>query len=158
MPGENDFAGTFPELADQWHPTKNGALCPESVTAYSNKKVWWLCERGHDYQAAISDRAKGKGCPYCAGRKIWKGFNDLTTLDPELAEQWHPKLNGDLTPEMVTLGSHKKVWWQCPVGHIWKAVVASRAGKQRTGCPVCAGRVREDRQEHYIALEAKERI
>ena len=56
-----------------------------------------------------------------------------------MAAQWHPTLNGGLTPEMVTTGSNRKVWWQCPLGHVWKAVIYSRAGAQRCGCPVCAG-------------------
>lgn len=51
-----------------------------------------------------------------------------------------PTLNGGLTPEMVTAGSNRKVWWQCPLGHTWKAVVYSRAGSQRCGCPICAGK------------------
>ena len=47
-----------------------------------------------------------------------------------------------LTPEMVTAGSHKKAWWQCSYGHVWKATIYSRAGVQQCGCPVCAGRTR----------------
>lgn len=92
--------------------------------------------------AVASRTAEGRGCPVCAGRSVLPGFNDLRTKQPQLAEQWHPTLNGSLTPEMVTTGSHKKVWWQCSVGHVWKAVVYSRAGKAQSGCPVCAGRVR----------------
>ena len=156
--GENDFASAFPDIAKQWHPTENGTLRPEEVTPYSNKKAWWLCEQGHDYQSAISDRAKGKGCPYCAGRKIWIGFNDLATREPDLAKQWQQELNGELTPQMVTPGSNKTVWWQCSVGHIWKAVVSSRTGKRRRGCPVCSGKVKEFRQVRYDALEEKGRI
>lgn len=47
--------------------------------------------------------------------------------------------------EQVTAGSHRKIWWQCPEGHVWKAVIYSRAGPQKTGCPVCAGTVRRRR-------------
>ena len=66
---------------------------------------------------------KGVGCPYCAGRKVLVGFNDLETLEPELAPQWHPSLNGTLTPRMVTTGSHQKVWWQCEKFRVWEATV-----------------------------------
>ena len=52
------------------------------------------------------------------------GFNDLSTMEPEIAAQWHPTLNGSLTPQMVTAGSHKKVWWLCAEGHVWKAAIA----------------------------------
>ena len=85
---------------------------------------------------------RGCGCPYCAGRKVLPGFNDLATADPRVAAQWHPTLNGSLTPEAVTAGSRKKVWWVCPEGHVWKAAVYARAGSWKSGCPVCAGRVR----------------
>ena len=150
IPGENDLASQFPEIAAQWHPTRNGALTPEKLTAYSNKKVWWRCSLGHDYQASVGARTtSGSGCPYCTGRKVLPGFNDLAALEPEVAAQWHPTLNGALTPEMVTARSHRKVWWECPSGHIWKAVIYSRAGPQKCGCPVCAGKVRPERAERY---------
>lgn len=71
------------------------------------------------------------------------GFNDLATREPLLSKQWHPKLNGSLTPEMFTVGSHRKVWRRCHEGHVWRAVIYSRAGPKRSGCPVCAGRVSE---------------
>lgn len=67
--------------------------------------------------AAVSARTmNGSGCPYCAGRKVLAGFNDLATREPEIAKQWHPTLNGTLTPQMVTVGSHKKAWWAVPRG------------------------------------------
>lgn len=98
--------------------------------------------------------ASGSGCPYCAGRKVLAGFNDLATREPLLAKQWHPKLNGSLTPEMVTPGSHRKVWWQCHEGHAWRAVIYSRTGPKRSGCPVCAGRVRERKERYELSVQA----
>ena len=71
-----------------------------------------------------------------------------------LLTQWHPAKNGALTPQMVTAGSHKRAWWTCAEGHIWKAVIYSRAGPQRRGCPVCAGRVCPERQERYRGILA----
>lgn len=140
-PGENDLASLFPKFASQWHREKNGALRPEQVTPNSNRRVWWRCSLGHEWQAVVAARtSNGSGCPYCAGRKVLAGFNDLATREPLLAKQWHPKLNGSLTPEMVTPGSHRKVWWQCPDGHVWRAVIYSRSGPQKSGCPICAGR------------------
>ena len=147
LTGFNDLACRFPDVAAQWHPTLNGDLAPAHVSSYSNRKVWWRCPLGHEYQAAVSARTmSGSGCPYCAGKKVLAGFNDLAAVEPHIAAQWHPTLNGALTPEMVTPGSHKKVWWLCPEGHTWKAVIHSRAGPQKCGCPVCAGRVRYPRQ------------
>jgi len=153
-PGENDLATIFPNLVPQWHPTKNGSMTPQSVTAFSNRKAWWICDRGHEFQTIIAYRATtSTGCPYCTNRKVLPGFNDLGTKEPLVAAQWHPTLNGALTPQMVTVGSRKKVWWQCSAGHVWKAIVYSRAGSQKCGCPVCAGRVKPNRsiQQTYSA-------
>lgn len=148
---ENDLATTHPLLAAQWHPSNNGALLPQQVAPTSNRRVWWLCELGHSYQAAVSARTMhGSGCPYCAGKRVLAGFNDLATLRPELASQWEPSLNGTLRPEMVTCGSHRKVWWQCPEGHVWKAMICSRAGPQKCGCPVCAGKAKRRRPCYLI--------
>ncbi len=162
IPGENDLASLFPAIAAQWHPTRNGGLTPEKLTPYSNKKAWWLCPLGHEYTAAVAARITDRsGCPYCAGRKVLPGFNDLATLEPKVAAQWHPTLNGALTPEQVTTGSHKKVWWECPNGHIWKAVIYSRAGpgSRKCGCPVCAGRIQPERTERYrLAMAEHEKF
>lgn len=139
LAGENDLATLYPDIAAQWDEEKNGVLHPNNVTAGSNRRVWWKCEKGHSYRAMIAQRVqRGDGCPYCANRKVLPGFNDLATAAPLVAKQWHESLNGALTPEMVTAGSPKKAWWQCSYGHAWKANIYSRAGVQQCGCPVCA--------------------
>lgn len=156
IPGYNDFASRYPAIAAQWHPGKNEALRPESCAPASNRRVWWLCPAGHEYQAAISARTvNGSNCPYCAGKKVLAGFNDLASNEPELAKQWHPSLNGTTTPDMVTTGSKRKVWWQCEEGHVWKTAVYSRTGTQKSGCPVCSGRRKEVYQEKYASLAAQ---
>jgi len=57
-------------------------------------------------------------------------------LKPGLAREWHALKNPDLTPEEVTPGSGKKVWWICKEGHEWEAVIYSRS--RGSGCPVCS--------------------
>ena len=59
-----------------------------------------------------------------------------------LAAEWDAEKNAPLTPEQVTIGSHQEVFWRCPHGHSWKAVVYSRTGARPSGCSVCAGRTR----------------
>lgn len=141
VPGENDLESYDPELARQWCREKNGTLSPDSVSAYSNRQVWWQCELGHQWKAPIFSRTfSKKGCPYCSNRKLLVGFNDLKTLEPLVAAQWHPTKNEALEPTMVMPGSSKRVWWKCTDGHEWKAVVYSRTGSQKCGCPVCAGK------------------
>lgn len=136
IPGQNDLATVNPDLAAQWHPIKNGALTPIRVTAGSSKKVWWLCDKGHEWEAVIDSRSRGSGCPICSGRKLLPGFNDLATVDPDLASQWHPTKNGDLRPQDVFPGKHTLVWWQCEKGHEWQAGIFKR--RKGAGCPVCS--------------------
>ena len=143
LPEETSLAAEYPSIAKEWDAAKNVPLLPTQVISGTRRKVWWRCEKGHSYRAVIAQRVqRGDGCPYCANRKVLPGFNDLATAAPLVAKQWHESLNGALTPEMVTTGSHKKAWWQCSYGHVWKATIYSRAGVQQCGCPVCAGRTK----------------
>jgi len=135
----NCLATLNPEIALQWHPIKNEGLTPFDVTCGSGEKVYWLCpDCNESYDAIISDRTRkdSTGCPYCAGKKVCLG-NCLATLRPDLALQWHPALNKDLTPFNVTCGSSKKAFWICDKGHKWEAKINNRAGKNKTGCPEC---------------------
>jgi len=135
IPGETDLATLNPALAAEWHPTKNGDLKATDVTLHSNKKVWWQCKLGHEWQATVNNRSYGKDCPYCAGRYAIPGETDLATLNPALAAEWHPTKNGNLKATDVTLHSNKRVWWQCKLGHKWKATVNDRS--QGNSCPYC---------------------
>lgn len=156
VPGENDLASHYPEIAAEWDTEKNKPLTPDQVSVYSNRRVWWKCALGHEWKTAVYTRTHAaSGCPYCSGRLVLAGFNDLATLVPEVAAQWHPTLNGDLTPQMVTPGSKKRAWWICPEGHVWRAIIGSRAGARRCGCPVCAGKVKSARQGRYAKMVAE---
>jgi hypothetical protein len=135
--GETDLATTNPDLAAEWNPMQNGDLTPRDVMSGSHKKAWWLCAAGHEWQAAIFSRAKGFGCPVCAGQRVDKGMNDLETKNPDLARQWHPAKNGDVSPRDVMSGSHKKAWWLCAAGHEWEAIIKNR--DTGAGCPICSG-------------------
>ena len=135
--GVNDLATVNSKLASEWHPTKNKSLTASDVTSSSNRRVWWQCEKGHEWQAMIYDRSNGCGCPICSGHQVLIGYNDLATVNPKLSSEWHPTKNGSLMPSCVTSGSDKKVWWQCKNGHEWQAVISSR--KNGYGCPLCAG-------------------
>jgi len=139
LTGYSDLATRFPDAAAQWHPTRNGELTPDQVTAGSRKRVWWCCEQGHAWEAVVNDRtSNGNGCPVCAGRQVLAGYNDLVTTSPDIAAQWHPTRNGDLTPDQVTTGSRKRVWWQCEEGHEWGTAVSNRTHRG-SGCPVHTG-------------------
>ena len=130
-----------PKLVSEWHPTKNKDLKPEDFTLGSDKKVWWKCPEGndHEWKAVVKNRSiNGTRCPFCSGHKASKS-NNLLALNPKLASEWHPTKNGDLKPENFTLGSSKKVWWQCSrdEDHEWEATIANRSKSKGSGCRFC---------------------
>ena len=135
----NNLLLNNPDLASEWHPTKNGDLTADKVSVTSGKTVWWKCPKGddHEWRASVCDRSKG-GCPFCSGKKPSKNYN-LKVINPEVSKQWHPTKNGELTAENVSPNSGKKVWWQCPEGadHQWASVVSYR--NKNIGCPFCTG-------------------
>jgi hypothetical protein len=70
-----------------------------------------------------------------------KEKKSLAETHPEIAKQWHLQKNGDLTPNDVTPGSGKKVWWKCEKGddHVW--VASPKHRKNGTNCPICSNRI-----------------
>jgi DNA-directed RNA polymerase subunit RPC12/RpoP len=69
---ENSLAAVNPEVAKEFHPTKNPGLTADMLTASSGKLVWWLCSVcGHEWQTSPAHRnSDGSGCPerYRKGR------------------------------------------------------------------------------------------
>ena len=136
--GFNDLLTLNPVLADQWDYEKN-TLKPSEVTLSSDKRAWWICEKGHSWQTSIHHRQRGSGCPYCSGREAITGENDLATVRPDIAAEWDCEKNGVLKAERLLPQSNKKVWWKCKCEYSWRTPVYRRyAG---SGCPACAGDV-----------------
>ena len=105
-----------------------------------NDRYIWNCRLDHDFICSIQERLSGRKCPYCLNKKVLKGFNDLATTHPEIASFWNDELN-EITPDSVTAGSDKKVWWRCTNGedHSFQAEVFRL--KSGRGCSICAGKV-----------------
>ena len=40
---KKSLAETHPEVAKQWHPTKNDNLLPEDIPHKVNYRLWWQC-------------------------------------------------------------------------------------------------------------------
>ena len=138
---------TWPAQIRSWPPSgirQRTAHLPRmtsrpTATGASGGSARW----GHEYPASVGSRnSMGSGCPYCTSRKVLRGFNDLATVEPKVAKEWAQDMNGLLTPSMVTTGSHKRVWWRCAEGHVWRAVIFTRARGKFVGCPVCSGRAK----------------
>lgn len=137
------LAARCPKLAREWHLEKNGKLRPRDILPGSNRKVWWRCsrDRTHEWQSVINKRVSGSRCPFCARRLIARdGTNSLAREAPKISREWHPTKNGNLNPNTILAGSHRRVWWKCPKGpdHEWEASVVKRVRSGR-GCPFCSG-------------------
>jgi hypothetical protein len=147
-----------PDIAAQWHPTKNGALSPIDVSVGSRRQVWWICPRGdeHVWQASVADRTRF-GCPYCSGHKTAPSMS-LAARYPKLAREWHRQKNGRLRSQDVLPGSNRKVWWRClrDRSHEWQAVVNKRL--PRGDCPFCSGRSIAADGKNSLAAAAPELV
>ena len=138
---EKKYVSDNAQLMAEWDWKKNNALGfnPQILTQGCHTKVWWICPKGHSYDAQIKNRVVGNGCSYCAGKKVLKGYNDLETFYPEVASEWIYQKNGDLTPTTVAFASNKKVWWACKnCGGEYEAIIANRTLRE-SSCPYCAG-------------------
>ncbi|MBT4035061.1 MAG: zinc-ribbon domain-containing protein [Candidatus Marinimicrobia bacterium] len=141
IPGES-LKEKYPDVASQWHPTRNDFLKPSDVFPHAGFKVWWQCEKGHEWETTIDHRTgkSNTSCPECyklKPRTVKIPFDNLlSTKHPNLVSEWHPIKNGELKPNMVGYGSHRKVWWICNDGHEWLARIDSRS--RGNGCPYCS--------------------
>lgn len=132
---------TNPELEKEWDYERNNklGLDPQLLFSGSNKEAYWICPKRHSYKSYISNRAlKKTGCTYCSGQAVLKKFNDLATTNPSLLKEWDYEKNNKLglDPQNLMKGSHKEVYWICPLGHKYKRDIRSRTvGK---GCTVCS--------------------
>lgn len=159
IPGKNDLLTLYPEIAKLWHPTLNAPLLPSEVSAHNHNKYYWLCPKGHTWEASpgslVQNRKKSMscGCSVCNGKTIVKGINDLASQAPEIADQWDYIKNEQLglTPETVSAFSGRVVYWIGKCGHRWPARIGDRVRKH-TGCKYC------DKKEHLTGVNDLETV
>lgn len=134
---QRSFREAHPILASQWHPTMNRGLTADEVPASYAGRVWWICDQSHQWAIRANRRTQyDSGCPVCANKQVRPGVNDLETLDPELAAEWHPTANGVVTPDVVAPGYKTDVMWRPPnCGHEFSRAPILRRSDRR--CPVC---------------------
>jgi len=144
----NSLQARYPELTNEWHPTKNENLKPDQFSVSSGQQVWWICRKFnchqkclHEWRTSINNRTGlSRGCPFCSipAKRICE-HNSLQARYPEIANEWHPTENENLKPNKFSVSSNKIVWWQClkkPNHRPWFAAITSRTSR-KTGCPTC---------------------
>jgi hypothetical protein len=139
---KDNLAVTHPQIAAQWHPSRNNGPGPEEYTHGSNEVVIWLCQTSaaHWYPQRIDRKVAGYGCSLCSSRQLVLRVNDLATTDPLLVMEFHPTLNGAKNPELMFAGNEPYYWKCLAAGHVKKQNVPNR--RKSRGCVDCE---REDR-------------
>jgi hypothetical protein len=61
----NERLITSSDLRKEWHLTRNSGLNLRNLPPGFSEKVWWICEEGHEWQATVKSRTRGRGCPDC---------------------------------------------------------------------------------------------
>jgi hypothetical protein len=136
------------ELMKDYNYKKNKNIDINRITFGSNKKVWWKCHIcGYEWQTTVVNRAGSlkRGCPKCSRIKasmnhsLTRAYhNNISKLYPNIAAEWHPTKNGNLTPDKISYGSEKKVWWKCSwCKQEWECAVNKRTTRG-CGCPNCS--------------------
>lgn len=142
---KNSFGENYPDLAKEWHPTKNGDITPYMVAQHSGINVWFLCARcGNEYEMAVCDKVRGRTCRACAAKDLGaskmkpsKG-ESFADVCPDAARAWHPTENVGMTPYDVKPYSNKRFWWKCvECGHEWMTSVSHMTRKGNPYCKDC---------------------
>ncbi|MFG2162852.1 zinc-ribbon domain-containing protein [Streptomyces olivaceus] len=136
--GDESLAATHPAVAQEWDFQANGALTPRQVSASTSALSWWVCPLGDRYPCAPRERAGGRGCSVCSGKRV-SSRTSLASCRPDLAAEYMPQ--GGRGADTIGVGSHARVLWRCGAcAHQWRAVLRSRT-RGGAGCPACAGKV-----------------
>lgn len=147
------FLSDVPELLTKWDFDKNASnnIFPDKITLGSNKNVWWHCSKNHSWQDTVVKHVHGKPCPYCSNKRVLLGYNDLTTLYPQIAAEWDFANNSTIDINTIVPGSAKKVSWKCTkCSFIWITSIRQRT-QRGTGCPMCS-RKRAGKAHHEFFL------
>ncbi|ULP49235.1 zinc-ribbon domain-containing protein [Mycolicibacter virginiensis] len=145
--GEKSVAALYPEVASEWDRETNEPVTAAKITPGSKWKAAWICAKcGHRWQARVNSRTRGgHGCPACGRIAAGKAKSaprpgeSLAEKLSGIAAEWHPTLNGELTPVDVGYASNKRVWWLCRTCHNeWQVAISNRAAG--ASCKKCASR------------------
>lgn len=150
---KNWLADTLPEIASQWHPTRNGNLTPADVVWDSQRSVWWLAECCR-YEWEETPRSRDKydrlHCPRC--KTI---LGSLAWQDPGLAAEWspaNPLTAWNVRPHAATPFVPE---WICATdkAHVWRSALSGRSNGSE--CPECkvVGKSKVELVHHAAAVE-----
>lgn len=134
----SEYLAQHPDIEKQFSSNNDENIL--NLTVGSNKKIWWICPEGHEYQQSIHSKIHNNArCSVCYGSKVYPGVNDLETVHPELSKEWSPA--NKKKPSEVKHSSSYKAEWICSVdpSHVFTVAVSdrTRTDKQKRECPYC---------------------
>ena len=151
LEGHNDLASSevgveYDQESTERHSAELGLpegfnFSPRHIHKGAHIRIAWKCqkEEEHKWFARLEARTRATqptGCPYCSGLLVSPGKNDIASQFPELANEWSPRNHSKVSE--ISFGSHKEVWWVCPIGHRdYQASAHNRCKDPGTGCPDC---------------------
>ncbi len=127
-----------PDIAIEWHPSKNDGYGPEDFSYACSLKVWWQCSRNeeHEWRAEIANRtsAQGSNCPHCYFESYGLDLNEF----PQVLKFFDRKKNKGISPNKIPIGD--KIYWHCEKGkkHDWHS--RFNVNVVDAFCPFCRGR------------------
>ena len=135
-----------PLLKSQYHPTKNEGIDPWTLSYHSFVEIWWICIdhvlcKEHVWKSTISNRTKGKGCPFCAhgGQGKTCLCMSIFTTHPRLCKDIPEKNNPGIDTKKISYGSHQIINYECFICKFnWSSTVSNRTQISASDrCPQC---------------------
>ena len=98
----------------------NNGIMTDDIYVNSKTPISFRCNNGHVWSSSPDKILQGGGCPYCAGFKVWPGFNDILTVRPDVAAL----ITHQDDKRKYTSGSNKKIDFTCPLcGRVQKKII-----------------------------------
>ena len=136
LTGYNDLAHLYPEVIEYWDYESNLDLDPRKIGINSTKKARFVCSLNHKWTSVIRNlTVGGTRCPFCSGKRVLPGFNDVCTSLPKCLEYWDYNKN-TVKPTEISIGSDKKIWWKCNSNHSFGATILNFRNRNFV-CLIC---------------------
>lgn len=139
IPNETNLFYLYPKLKEMWDYDSNTGLDSDELTAGSNRKVVWKCEKGHRFPRIIEDMIKSSNCPFCSKKLAIPNETDILTEHPEVIPWIDFDNNEWIDFSHIRSGSGLNIKWKCPQGHTFNDEIYAFVERGRR-CPYCSGR------------------
>jgi hypothetical protein len=129
------IASINPSCLVNWDYKKN-RISPLDITPNSSKKIWWKCEKNHEWEASpLTYTANVVKCPECRSENVPL----ISKTCPQILNLWDYSKN-KIFPNNLSSFSNISAWWHCHNGHHWQMPVIEMARKNKSVgelCPIC---------------------